>query len=291
MNFYECYSKYNEYIENLVKNGVTENLFNPNHKYFKMTMLLYKNLLNDVKTLNFTMLYQPQVRSNFNAERAESLFRWNFNGISINPVVCFYIAKQANIEKLIVKKQLQKICMDTKYIIKHLHKDFITAFNLNPKLFNRAFCDYYLETLNKYGLDSHNIGIELLETDSFENVKVEDMLYLQKTGTRFYLDDYNCLNSNFETLNNLPFNYVKLDGSKIEGIEYDISKQEFVKQTVDYCKKRNIKTIAEKVETYPQMKTVKKLGVNGIQGYYFSPPLEINEFISKCDEINNNIKL
>ena len=47
------------------------------------------------------------------------------------------------------------------------------------------------------------------------------------------------------------------------------------------CKKLNIKTVAEGIETKEQVEFLKKIGCDIIQGYYFSKPITISEFEEK----------
>ena len=73
-------------------------------------------------------------------------------------------------------------------------------------------------------------------------------------------------------------NYVKLDMAMIRDIDKDIARQTMVKHIVDYSRSQHIRSIAEGVETQEEMRTVVRLGVDYIQGYYLAKPeLEVKD--------------
>jgi sensor c-di-GMP phosphodiesterase-like protein len=47
-----------------------------------------------------------------------------------------------------------------------------------------------------------------------------------------------------------------------------------------------LKIVSEGVETKEQLEVMKQLGVQYIQGYYFSKPLPLNEFVKFVKEYN-----
>ena len=54
-----------------------------------------------------------------------------------------------------------------------------------------------------------------------------------------------------------------------------------VKSIVDLAKSLNIEVVAEGIETEEMYNFVKEIGCDYAQGYYFSKPIEFNEFIEK----------
>jgi len=58
----------------------------------------------------------------------------------------------------------------------------------------------------------------------------------------------------------------------VRGISRDPKKKRFVKNLVAYAKKSNVQIIAEGIETRAEFNTLKRLGINLGQGYYFCRP-------------------
>ena len=58
----------------------------------------------------------------------------------------------------------------------------------------------------------------------------------------------------------------------------DMKKQQLVTQIIEFCRDNQLQSLAEGVETAQEMKTVIRLGVDLIQGYYYSKPISAEEF-------------
>ena len=73
-------------------------------------------------------------------------------------------------------------------------------------------------------------------------------------------------------LHRLPVNYVKIDGSLMQGLANDRLLQEKVKGLVDQASKHGVTTIAERVEDANTMAVLWQLGIEFIQGYFVNTP-------------------
>ena len=72
-----------------------------------------------------------------------------------------------------------------------------------------------------------------------------------------------------------PVNYVKIDGSLMQGLANDRPLQERVKALVEQARERSITTIAERVEDANTMAVLWQLGIEFIQGYFVNSPEEV----------------
>ena len=86
------------------------------------------------------------------------------------------------------------------------------------------------------------------------------------------IDDYGSGYSSELTLLYMSPDYVKIDMSIVRNVDKDVNRQALVASTIQYCKTRNIKIIGEGVETYDEMETLIRLGVDYMQGYYLGRP-------------------
>lgn len=68
-------------------------------------------------------------------------------------------------------------------------------------------------------------------------------------------------------LGGLPVDYLKIDGSLMQGLSGSSEMQKRVRNIVEVASKRNIQTIAERIEDANTMAVVWQLGVQFIQGY------------------------
>ena len=67
--------------------------------------------------------------------------------------------------------------------------------------------------------------------------------------------------------------------SFVRNMEKDDKNKKMVELIIDIAKFLRVPTVAEGVETETQLQTLKKMGCDVIQGYYFSKPVPPEEFV------------
>ena len=95
------------------------------------------------------------------------------------------------------------------------------------------------------------------------------------------MDDFGSGYSLFNMLKNFNIDVLKLDK---EFLKEEANKEKgrlVIESIIIMAKKLNIVTVAEGVETEEQVEFLKKLGCDILQGYYYSKPIEINEYEDK----------
>ena len=136
------------------------------------------------------------------------------------------------------------------------------------------------------GLRDHNIGkyltIEILESEKINNFDIinEFILNVKEFDVKIAIDDFGTGFSNYEYILKLNIDYIKIDGSLIEKVDEEIYSN-LIKSIVGFCKKQNIKLIAEFVSDLKKFRYVKSLGIDYSQGYYIQRPLPIDEILEK----------
>ncbi len=130
------------------------------------------------------------------------------------------------------------------------------------------------EATRHYKADPSSIVFEVTETAAVENfTEACDFIQaLREMRYRFALDDFGAGFSSFDYLKHIPVDYVKIDGSFVRNINNEKVDQIFVKAIADMANGLGVKTIAEFVENYPIVETLRGLGVSMGQGYYFAKP-------------------
>lgn len=140
-----------------------------------------------------------------------------------------------------------------------------------------------LKLMKKYDIDPSSIEIEI--TESVGNLEKETLKTIAKSfienQIRLSLDDFGAEYSNLNTLANIPFHTLKIDKSLINEIVSNTRNQVLIENIVTVCKKLNILSLVEGVETELQYQEVKRLGCEIVQGYYFERPITIKEFDEK----------
>ncbi|MGA9367541.1 MAG: EAL domain-containing protein, partial [Steroidobacteraceae bacterium] len=98
---------------------------------------------------------------------------------------------------------------------------------------------------------------------------------LRQRGFRFALESFGSGRDPQGLISSVPLDFVKIDGALIQSLARDSALQQRVRALVDSAKKRNIQTIAERVEDANTMAVLWQLGVQYIQGYFVNAPEEV----------------
>jgi len=136
--------------------------------------------------------------------------------------------------------------------------------------------------IEKYEVSPRHINLEITETASVtaRTVLLNNMNRLVEYGFTFSLDDFGKGESNLMYVVEMPVELIKLD--------YDMSKAFFespkakhvVRAVVNMMHGINLKLVAEGIETKEEIDGMYNENIDYIQGYYYSKPLPLHEFIA-----------
>lgn len=184
------------------------------------------------------------------------------------------------IENTFLYTQLTKQVIEFNIGILKKYNHIKISINLKPAdILNQSTIDYLLQ------LPDENIRkrllLEIVETeDALMYGKVLDVVEsLRNKGFQICVDDFGSGYSNFVYLLKLKVDYLKIDANLIKNIHTDYVSREVVKVINDFCRKMGIKVVAEFVENEDILQTLKHIGVEYGQGYYFAKPDYIEKFI------------
>ena len=161
--------------------------------------------------------------------------------------------------------------------------------NLSPVQFMHTdLAERFKKILEEHEVNAPSINLEITESaaindsDSF----TQTMQTLRNMGFTFSLDDYGTGYSNASHIFNLDFDIIKLDKSILWKADQKASAKIILRNTIQMIKEMNLKIVMEGVETDAQKQTISSLGCDYIQGFYFSKPMEANQFIEYCKKFN-----
>ena len=137
-----------------------------------------------------------------------------------------------------------------------------------------AWIAHMLQTL---ALPPARFGIQVTESISASNPA--DILRLanalKATGVRFALEHYGTGIDPLAMLGALPLDFVKIDGSLMQGLTTDKLLQSKVGSLIEAARERGIETIAERVEDANTLAVLWQLGVQHVQGFLFQNTEEV----------------
>jgi diguanylate cyclase (GGDEF)-like protein/PAS domain S-box-containing protein len=98
---------------------------------------------------------------------------------------------------------------------------------------------------------------------------------LRQLGFRFALEHFGTGRDPLKLLAELDMNFIKIDGSLMQGLATNQMQQQRVKGLVDAAKRRQVETVAERVEDANTMAVLWQLGIEFIQGYFVNTPEDV----------------
>ena len=230
-----------------------------------------------IKESQFVLYLQPQMDKNQKIIGAEALIRWKHpkKGI-IYPDRFLDVADEFNIMPKITEKVLE----EAKKILKLLPKKIKIAVNISGRdIYEKDFIEI-LKIFSKE--EGKYIELEITEqmlvksiNKAIENINNIKTLY----GMDFSIDDFGTGYSSLQYLKQLPVDNLKIDMSFVRDMLEDKNDFVIVQTIVNMAKSLNLKTIAEGVESKEHFESLKKMGVDYFQGYYFAKPMNVEEFI------------
>jgi len=249
---------------------------------------LESRLRQALKSDDIRLHYQPQLDLQTGAiVGTEGLLRWQseLNG-NIPPSLFIPIAEESGIihdlEPLIFSHaaDLLKRTAGTDHAVSRVAVNVSVQQIVLPGFARRVF--RYLE---QTGIRPGQLEIEVTESLFIKEMSmvVEELKELRAAGMIIALDDFGTGYSSLNYLRTLPIDIIKIDRSFVQEIEESAEALELVESILRIAHALNKKVIAEGVETHAQLKILRRLGCDIIQGYLVSRPLpesELNMFMA-----------
>lgn len=258
--------------------------------------LISRMLLEDLKVAieqdELYMLYQPQVDNTGVCLGAEALLRWNHPLYgSIYPPFILYLAKEGGILEQLEKKIFDKASEAIYKTGQEYDGEFKISINITAKSLFWDIETYISECLNKYNISPKRLWVEITEQDMISNADfvIDKLKRLKNYGHVLLIDDFGMGHTSLIYLQSNYFGVVKLDGSLITHLEDNPTNQKIVASIVELGNELDVKVIAEYVETDAQQQMLEQLGCNWYQGYLYSKPLTLDDFITYIKEFNAKV--
>ena len=158
-------------------------------------------------------------------------------------------------------------------------------------LFNDKLADELHDILKRNNISMDELFLEVTESavvsdtsEILKNVKI-----LKEKGFIIEMDDFGTGYSSMHMVSTLPLDALKIDMVFISNLLSSEKDKRMVQIILEIAKLLNAKTIAEGVENKEQLDLLKEMGIDMVQGYYFSKPLPISEFNKKYFENKLNL--
>ncbi len=140
-----------------------------------------------------------------------------------------------------------------------------------------TFLEFVVECLDHSQVDPSQICFEVGESAVMADLEHARRFVgvLHGMGCRFGLDDFGRGIGSFASLQDLSIDFLKIDGAYTRGLEEDSLNHQVVSAIARLSKTVGFKVIAEQVEEQQSFDTLRRLGVDFVQGYYVQRPQKL----------------
>ncbi len=242
----------------------------------------------------FELFLQPQLSyldHSYQIIGAEALIRWNKNGNVIPPGKFIPAAEESGLilpisnwlatEMFRIDQQLKEHGISTKL-----------AFNVSVKQFeNKDFIELLRKLLEDHVSQKIHLVVEITESMFINDLSraIEYLQEMKDLGISIALDDFGTGYSSLSYLTRLPIDYLKIDRSFVSRLD-DTRNRNLTYSIISMAKTLKLKTLAEGVETLDQAEKLLEKDCDELQGYYFSKPIPLREFIEFYHQWNGKIE-
>ena len=240
---------------------------------------------NAIQRKEFFSFYQPMFEiKTGRLIGAEYLMRWN------HPKYGLLNASEF-LDKAVKLNVLPEI---TDYLLENVlsHKSSwdnfgIADFNLSinfamSELRVANFAEKLEQKLHEHVIDADTITIDLSEKLLSEDIRIlqSEVETLKKIGVKIAMDSFGEGFTHLKLLEELPFDTIKIDKSLIHGIENNNDKRKLVSAIIAMGKGLGVSVGATYIDTEETYNTLKALGCDYGQGYFFSKALPFFEMLN-----------
>ncbi len=241
------------------------------------------HLLHALENNEMELLVQPIIDiQSGRVVSVEALLRWHQPDLGMIPPTKFIpIAEENGLVHDLGRWALAEACrLQQRWIQEGLARLPI-AVNVSAVQFRRGdFVDTVRAVLAESGVPSEFLQLELTEslmmTESERNLS--DIQQLKALGVRLSLDDFGTGYSSLSYLNRLPLDKLKIDRSFVRDMIHDPADMAITRAIVSLGKTLGLRVVAEGVEYVEELKILRELGCDEIQGYLIAKPLQGREF-------------
>ena len=148
--------------------------------------------------------------------------------------------------------------------------------NLNTQsLLDDAWWHWLQQQLSLGAIVARHLALEFHEHHLIKQYKSlkPKLLQLQQWGFELIVDHVGLSLDATPYTDELPVRMLKIHPAVVRSIDQQLEQQLFIRGLLASCIGKDIKVIATGVEQDQEWQCLKKLGVTGAQGYYFSQPL------------------
>jgi EAL domain-containing protein (putative c-di-GMP-specific phosphodiesterase class I) len=236
-----------------------------------------------IERKEFKVYYQPQVNiSTGQVVGMEALVRWQHPELGlVSPAEFIPLAEDTGLISPIGEWVLRTACAQTKSWQDSGFSFLHVSVNLSPRQFQQPDLLLMIERqLKESGLEPASLELEVTESSVMKNAEssISTLRELKAMGIKISIDDFGSGYSSLSYLKHLPIDVLKIDQSFVRDMTEDPKDAAIVMAIIQLAHSLQLKVNAEGVETEEQLRFLRLLRCDEMQGYLFCRPLPVEAF-------------
>lgn len=234
----------------------------------------------------FEVFFQPIIKDDGDEKphSAEALLRYTLpDGQKISPLEFIPLLEESGLI-IPVGKWVLKKAMDFCQKVQKKIPGFSVNVNVSyVQVLKSSFIIEFVKTLQEYGMTPSSITIELTESGQLDDTTQLHRVWqnLRQFGVTVALDDFGTGYSNLMNISDITPNVVKLDRGFTSKALNNKFEKTLMESIINLVHSLGLKICVEGVETEEELKYIRELGPDFIQGYYYGKPCPEEEFLIK----------
>jgi len=251
----------------------------PMYEKFMNQTLLQQRLIKATEEKSFELYFQPQFNIATNELRGfEALLRWYDTTLGwVSPDNFIPVAEETRVIYPLGQWVLETALETLEQWQKQFGFGGIISVNVSPlQLKKQGFISDLFKLLERCCIRPGTLEVEITEGTFIEDMQQTVVLLnqLRKRNVLVSLDDFGTGYSSFRYLQFLPITTLKIDKTFVSHLVSNESiEAEITSSIVNLVSKLHLETIAEGVESMDQLKILKSLKCENIQGYLYGKPM------------------
>ena len=262
-----------------------------NYQFFKPAMnvraverqSIEESLRRALERKEFALHYQPKIDLRTGEiSGAEALIRWKhpIRG-SVSPAEFIPVAEECGLILPISKWVLREACRQARFWMDAGLPPTAIAVNISAMAFrDESFLESVFAILAETGLNPRLLELELTESVLMKRAESAASILqkLRARGIRVAVDDFGTGYSSLSYLRKFSIDALKIDQSFVRQITTTPDDTAIVTAVISMGRSLKLRVIAEGVETREELAFLQALQCDEAQGYYFSRPIDADEF-------------
>ena len=216
---------------------------------------------------------------------AEALIRWvDSTGHVVSPGDFIPVFERNGFIENVDFYMLEAICKYIRKMIDEGREVYPVSINQSRYLlFDPNYIMKVQDIMLKYKVPKGLIELEITETVFFNEKErmLEVMRRLKEFNMNLSIDDFGSGYSSLNLLRDIPFDVLKIDRGFLDESAQTDSGKWILRKIVEMAEGLNLRVICEGVETHEQVDMLLDIGCIYAQGFLYSRPIPLDEFIEK----------